>query len=58
MMIRMIAAFILAFLVSAGVGKLYIPWLKKHSFNQPLKDEVAEIYNEKADISDDKNDNT
>ena len=44
MIIQMIAAFLLVFVVSAGFGKLYIPWLRKHSFNQPLKDEVAKLY--------------
>ena len=44
MAIKMILAFLLAFGISAGFGKFFVPWLKKHSFSQPLKDEVAQIY--------------
>ena len=43
MVIWMLSALIIAFLVSCVSGKLYIPWLKKRGFVQPLKDEVNQI---------------
>ena len=43
MVIWMLSALIIAFLVSYVSGKLYIPWLKKRGFVQPLKDEVSQI---------------
>ena len=46
MAIKMLIAFAVAFLVSAGIGKLYIPWLNKHKFSQPIKEEVAQMYAE------------
>jgi len=43
MVIWMLSALIIAFSVSYISGKLYIPWLKKRGFVQPLKDEVNQI---------------
>lgn len=48
MMIKMIAAFLIAFLFSAVFGKYYISWLEKKNARQPLKDEVAQIYKEQS----------
>ena len=36
MVIWMLSALIIAFLVSCVSGKLYIPWLKKRGFVQPV----------------------
>lgn len=47
MAIKMLLAAFLAFFTSVGIGKVLIPWMEKHSFAQPLKDEVAQMYNEK-----------
>ena len=55
MVIKMLAAFLLAFLFSAAFGKYYIPWLEKRNSRQTLKDEVAQIY---KDQSNDGNDET
>ena len=49
MSIKMLVAFAVAFLVSAGIGKLYMPWLNKHKFSQPIKDEVAQMYAENSE---------
>ncbi len=49
MAIKMLIAFAVAFLVSTGIGKLYIPWLNKHKFSQPIKDEVAQMYAENVE---------
>lgn len=49
MTIKMLVAFAVAFFVSAGIGKLYIPWLNKHKFSQPIKDEVAQMYAENSE---------
>lgn len=46
MTIKMLVAFAVAFFVSAGIGILYIPWLNKHKFSQPIKDEVVQMYAE------------
>ena len=51
MILRTLGAFFLALLVSAGFGKIYVPWLKKKNATQPLKEEVAKIYAEKTDGS-------
>ena len=51
MILRTLGAFFLALLVSAGFGKIYVPWLKKKNATQPLKDEVAKIYAGKTDAS-------
>ncbi len=48
MVLHVIGACLLAFLVSAGFGKIYLPWLEKKRAHQPLKDEVARIYAGKA----------
>ena len=47
MAIKMLLASLLAFFASVGIGKVFIPWMEKHSFTQPLKDEVAQMYNAK-----------
>lgn len=47
MVIKMIIAFVLAFLITIGIGKVYIPWLRQKGFSQPLKHEVAQMYEEK-----------
>ncbi|MBO5497085.1 MAG: hypothetical protein J5967_06730 [Oscillospiraceae bacterium] len=54
MVLRMLLALLAAFAVSAGFGKVYVPWLKKKKAAQPLKDEVARIYAEKTAESDEK----
>ena len=47
MIIRIISAGVLAFLFAKQFGKMFIPWLEKSGFIQPLKREVvAEIYEE------------
>ncbi len=46
MVVEMIIAFVLAFLITIGFGKFYVPWLKRHKYSQPLKDEVSQIYTE------------
>ena len=48
MVIKMLLASLLAFFTSVGIGKVFIPWMEKRRYTQPLKDEVAEMYNEKA----------
>lgn len=53
--IKMLGAFMAAFLFSSVFGKYYIPWLKKRGATQPLKDEVAQIYKEN---SNDRNENS
>lgn len=56
MVMKMLFALLLAFVICVALGKWYIPWLKKHSAKQPIKDEVAAIYAEKEpppDSSDD-----
>ena len=55
MVIWMLSALIIAFLVSYISGKLYIPWLKKHGFVQPIKDEVGQIIYNADDTSNDNN---
>lgn len=47
MVIKMLIAFFLAFLVTVGIARVFIPWMKKRSFTQPLKDEVVQMYNER-----------
>ena len=42
MTIVLVAAFLLAFVLSLVLGKHLIPWLKKREFVQPLKDEVEQ----------------
>ena len=46
MALRILIAFLAAFLVSSVFGKYYIPWLEKKNARQPLKEEVAKIYEE------------
>ena len=46
-MTTMIISALLAFLVAVAFGKYYIPWLKRRGATQPLKDEVAQIYQER-----------
>lgn len=48
MIIRIIAAFSFAFLVTIITGKPFILWLKEKGVSQPLKVEVARIYDGKA----------
>ena len=55
MAVKMMIAFLLSFLISIGFGRIFVPWLKKHSFSQPLKDEVAQIYTEKENDLNKKN---
>ena len=49
MEIRIIIAFLLAFVIALVLGKLFIPWLNRRRMAQPLKEEVARIYDEKED---------
>lgn len=42
MVVQIIGAGVLAFAVSAGVGKKLVPWLREHDFAQPLKKEVVD----------------
>lgn len=44
MVTKMISAFVLAFLISIGIGRIYIPWLRHKGYSQPLKHEVAQMY--------------
>lgn len=53
MMIKLLGACLLAFLFSAVFGKTYVHWLRKKSFSQPLKDEVAQIYKERSNDGND-----
>ena len=46
MTVRLILAFVIAFATAAVVGKFYVPWLRKRGASQPLKEEVARIYEE------------
>lgn len=55
--LRILISFFAAFLASSIFGKYYIPWLKKKNANQPLKEEVAKIYEDNSlaeDNSEDK----
>ena len=52
-MIRILASLLLAGAVSAVFGKYAVPWLKKKNFEQPLKDEVAEMYKENCGVEND-----
>lgn len=56
MAVKMMIAFVLSFLISIGFGRIFVPWLKKHSFSQPLKSEVARIYTEKDNDTNKEND--
>ena len=47
MEIRIIIAFLLAFVIALVLGKLFILWLNRRKMAQPLKEEVAQIYAEK-----------
>ncbi len=49
MEIRIIIGFLLAFVIALVLGKLLIPWLNRRRMTQPLKEEVAQIYDEKDD---------
>ena len=40
MIIKLLCAFIFALMISLGFGRKLVPWLKRHGFIQPLKDEV------------------
>ena len=42
MIFQIIGAGVLAFAVSAGIGKKLVPWLKEHGFAQPIKKEVKD----------------
>lgn len=55
MIIWMLSALIMAFVVSFVSGKLYIPWLKKRGFVQPLKNEVSQIVYQADNTSDELN---
>lgn len=55
MIIWMLSALIMAFVVSFVFGQQYIPWLKKHGFVQPIKDEVGQIIYNADDTSNDNN---
>ncbi len=44
---KMIIAAVMAFLFTAVFGRVYVPWLKNHGAAQPLKEEVAKIYEER-----------
>ena len=46
MVIRMLIAALASFLIAAAFGRVYVPWLKKRGASQPLKEEVARIYEE------------
>ena len=46
MVIRMLIAALASFLIAAAFGRFYVPWLKKRGASQPLKEEVARIYEE------------
>ena len=46
MVISMLIAALAAFLIAAAFGRLYVPWLRKRGASQPLKEEVARIYEE------------
>lgn len=39
-MIKVLGAGVLAFVVTTGIGKWLVPWLKDHGFIQPVKKEV------------------
>lgn len=52
MTVYIIAAFLIAFLFSIIFGKRYISWLEKKGVWQPLKDEVAKIYDQTGDSID------
>jgi len=47
MVIKILAACVIGFFISLGIGKVYIPWLNRHQFSQPIKEQVAEIYAER-----------
>ncbi len=50
MAIQVVCAGVLAFLAVRIFGKKFIPWLEKHDFTQPVKDEVNQnIYTEKEE---------
>ncbi len=42
MALKLLCAFLLAFLTSTLFGRRLIPWLKDHGFTQVVKDEVKE----------------
>ena len=46
MLIKTIIAAMASFLIAAAFGRFYYPWLKKRGASQPLKEEVARIYEE------------
>ena len=48
MLVKLLAALVLAFLAAAGFGKRYVPWLEKKNARQPLKAEVAKIYEDQT----------
>lgn len=47
MAVKIMIAFMLSFLISIGFGRFFVPWLKRHSFSQPLKEEIAQMYERK-----------
>ena len=48
MTIKLILAFVLAFLVATAVGRFYIPWLKKMKAGQEIKQDGPVWHNSKA----------
>ena len=42
MIFQVVGAGVLAFAVTAGIGKKLVPWLKEHGFVQPIKKEVKD----------------
>lgn len=53
MTMQLICSVLLAFLVGLIFGKIFIPWLKRKGFVQPLKDEVQkQVYLEGESSSD------
>ena len=58
MTVKIIAAFLIAFLVSVLFGKHNVSWLEKREIRQPLKDEVAKIYDQAEGTENDKSSET
>jgi len=45
MAVILICALLVAFVICIQFGKRFIPWLREKGIIQPIKDEVASIYN-------------
>ena len=58
MVVYMFASFLMAFLFSSLFGKRYVSWLEKNGIRQPIKDEVAKIYDQAGDSEKDKTSET